>query len=254
MIGTPIAQGRRNGIGPIWAPDVEFDMLLLLNRALLARVNLLLAVGIATTLFAGAAMAQSPSHAYINQTRSSVNTNYFVSIGAEGEFGVFASKEKGVKDGKDKASKEAEKTTESKWQGYGIRNEIGLEFLKFLQFNLGHTSLNLRSKDDSTENLSGSRFHGGAALAFYAPLGNLSFGGGFLGSRLDYRRQDNAASYYGSGLYYEVGYNYFLNYNVSFYLNARRNQENLVRNSGQELPSSIQTETTSAGMGFKIWL
>src|SRR5690606_27074817 len=139
--------------------------------------------------------------------------------------------------------------SKAKWQGYGIRNEIGLEFLKFLQFNLGHTSLNLRSKDDSTENISGSRFNAGAGLTFYAPLGNLRFGGGFLGSRLDYRQQDNSSSYYGSGYYYDIGYDYFINYNVSFYLAGKRNFENLVRNSGKVLPGSVKAETTSAGMG-----
>jgi hypothetical protein len=202
--------------------------------------SLILIAGVSA---ASPALAQSPTHAYINSMRSSYETHYFVSIGATGSAGTITSQERG----------EDAESLSSRWQGYGVRNEVGIEFLKFLHFSVAHSSLNIRSSTRSSETLSGSRFEGAASLNFYAPLGNLQMGGGFLGSRLDYRRESDSGSYFGSGYFYNVGYNYFMSSMISFYIDARKSQENLVNNNSSELPGNLKTDMSEAGLGFKIW-
>lgn len=174
--------------------------------------------------------------------RSSYNTHYFVSIGATGHFGEIQEQSK---DGGVVAAK--------RWQGYGVRNEVGVEFLKFLHFSVAHNSLNLRRSTAATQTLSGSRFEATGSLNFYAPLGNLQLGGGLLASRLDHRDGSDSANSYGSGYFYNAGYNYFLSNMVSIYLDARKSEERLVNNSSENLPKSLKTDMSEAGLGFKIW-
>jgi hypothetical protein len=190
------------------------------------------------------ALAQSPSHAYINTLRSAHETHYFVSIGATGLNGDISVKSATHPD--DRAA--------TAWQGYGIRNEVGIEYLKFLQFGIAHNSLNMRTSRDSSINMVGSRFEGNGSLNFYSPLGNLQMGGGFIGSRMELRDRNASSGYYGSGYFYNLGYNYFLSSIVSVYIDARKSQENLVRTSGGELPASMKTNLSEAGIGFKLWL
>ncbi len=194
-------------------------------------------------LFVGPAlMAQSPTHAYINSMRSSYETHYFVSIGATGHFGTISEQQK-----------DGTQSSGARWQGYGVRNELGVEFLKFLHFSVAHNSLNLRRSTGSVQTLSGSRFEGTGSLNFYAPLGNLQLGGGVLASRLDLRNGSDSGNYYGSGYFYNVGYNYFLSNMVSFYIDARKSEERLVNNASDRLPKNLKTDMSEAGLGFKIW-
>jgi len=221
-----------------------------LKRVVLGAVFALLGMLIAES----AVYAQSPSHAYINTQRSSSVTHYSLSVGVVGEYGEYLSSELVDEDSNDEFSDEKVNKV-MKWQGYGVKNELGIEYLKFLQFQIGHTSLHMRSNSDSSENLTGSRFNAGGGLNFYAPLGNLKLGGGFLMSRYDYHRQENAGGYYGSGYYYSLGYNYFLSQRISFYAEAFQNVENIVRNSGnKDLPANFKANTGSVGLGFNIWL
>jgi len=216
--------------------------------------RILIIVGFALLSSGSVVYGQSPSHSYINSQRSSSVTHYSLSVGVIGEYGEFVSSELVDENASDEFSDEKVNKV-MKWQGYGIKNELGIEYLKFLQFQVGHTSMHLRSNNDSSENLSGSRFNAGGGLNFYAPLGNLKLGGGFLMSRYDYHRQEHAGGYYGSGYYYSLGYNYFLSHRISFYAEAFQNVESVIRNSGnKELPANFKANTGSAGMGFNIWL
>ncbi len=226
-----------------------------LGKLWLSRLSLIASYAIVgCLLLVETSYAQSPSHAFINTQRSSSVTHYSLSVGIVGEYGDYESSEMVEANPGDEFDN-GKKARVLKWQGYGVKNELAIEFLKFLQFQVGHTSLHMRSNSDSTENLSGSRFNAGGALNFYAPLGNLKLGGGFITSRYDYHRQSNAGGYYGSGYYYSLGYNYFLSYRISFYAEGYQNFENIVRNSGNdEIPGNFRTKTGSVGLGFKIWL
>jgi hypothetical protein len=177
-------------------------------------------------------------------------------MSAQGEFGSVTRSLAQTKDGaKAEVAKDDESPGTDKiyWQGYGIRNEIGVEFVKFLQFKVAHTSLNLRGQD-SSQRLSGSRFEGGTNLTFSAPLGNLQMGGGLVTSRLDYLNGGDTSGYYGSGYYYGLGYNYFLSSGVSFNAQVRQSQEHLVRNSGAKAVTSMDMAMRGVSLGFDIWL
>lgn len=201
------------------------------------------ALGLGLMGFAHDTFAET--HAMIQSMRSSSETNVFVSQCVEGEYGAFTKFRSGEKD----------TAAESRiWRGYGFRNTLGLELMKFTQFSVSHTFVNMRSKADSLENIHGSRFTGELKLVFAAPIGNLEAGGGFLGSRYDYQRQLDNADYLASGYFYSLGVNYFMSSRVSIFSQGKMNRENLVRNAGSAEVSNIKTETSSVGMGFSLWI
>lgn len=189
-------------------------------------------------------------HSYINHMRSSTTSHVFIQQSVEGEYGKVVSS--GIKT--DEIGATVSTKQDQFWKGYGIGTSIGIELLKFVQFTAGHTFVNLRYRDDALERLSGSRLNAGLRLSFLAPVGNLEVGGGLLGSRLDYQKQLENASFYGSGFYTSLGLNYYMNSRVSFYFEGKMNQENLVRNSGSSVTSDMQSSTTLMGVGFRIWL
>lgn len=189
-------------------------------------------------------------HSYINYTRSSTYSHVFVQQSVEGEYGKVVST--GSK--ADESGAMVSTTSNQFWKGYGIGTSVGIELMKFVQFTAGHTFVNLRYRDDALERLSGSRLNAGMRLSFLAPVGNLEVGAGLLGSRLDYQKQLENASFYGSGYYTSLGINYYMNSRVSVYFEAKMNQENLVRSSGSSVTTNMQSGTTLMGAGFRIWL
>jgi hypothetical protein len=208
--------------------------------------------------------ALAQSHNYINYMRSSTTTAVFVQQSVDGEFGKFTLRgENKATDATADATGDAQASGPAKapgayevtqrWRGYGIGTTVGIETMKFLQFVAGHTFVNLRYRDDALQSLNGSRLHLGGRLAFTAPLVNLEGGAGVQGSRLDYQRQLDNASFYGSGYYYSLGLNYFVSTRVSFYYEAKQAHEHLVRNGGSASIESIDTEDTLMGLGFRLW-
>jgi hypothetical protein len=229
------------------------------NAAIWSRVTVALGALVAWTA-GGAAYGQS--HNYINYMRSGDRTTVFVQQSVDGEFGKFKLEGENKSATVDSTAQAGETTpektpgpyqTEQYWRGYGIGTTIGIETMKFVQFVAGHTFVNLRYRDDALQSLSGSRLHLGARLAFSAPIVNLEGGAGVQGSRLDYQRQLENASFYGSGYYYSLGLNYFVSTRVSFYYEAKMAHEHLVRNGGSASINSIDTETTLMGVGFRLW-
>ena len=204
-------------------------------------VKKLLIVAAVLAPMSAAQSARAESHEYINYMRSSAESHFFVEQSAEAEYGKYASN--GAQDG-----------LKQFWKGYGISTTIGLELMKFVQFEAGHTFVNMRYKEDALESLSGSRLNAGLRFSFLSPIGNLEAGGGLLGARYDYQKQLENASFYGSGVYYSLGVNYFLSSRVSIFGEGKMTHEHLERDGGSSVTSSIDTEATQMGFGFRIWL
>lgn len=208
-------------------------------------------------------LAYTPSafaleHDYVMSHRSSDMTHVYVSQGVEGEFSRYALT--GVKL-VDTDSPADTRIVDAKtgqqvrsWQGYGFNTVIGMEVLKFLQFNVSHTFLNMRATSSGLERLTGSRLGGGMKMIFAAPIGNLEIGGGAVADRYDYQKNLETANLYGSGYYYSFGVNYFLNTQVSVYGTVKMVSEHLVRNGGSDAVRDINVDATNMGVGFSLWL
>jgi hypothetical protein len=204
----------------------------------------------ASLLLLASGVANAQSHSYINYMRSSINTNVFVQQSVDGEYGKYSASGRA----KNAAGVEEGFTDDQFWKGYGIGTTAGLEIMKFIQFVAGHTFVNMRHKDDALESLNGSRLHAGARLSFLSPVANLELGAGVQGSRLDYQKQLDNGSFYGSGTYYSLGLNYFVSSKVSFYYEAKMAREHLVRNGGSAAANAFDTDSTMMGLGFRIWM
>ncbi len=185
--------------------------------------------------------AQASSHEFIMMGRSTMQRYIFVTQCVEGEYGNYQMIANG--------SKQSEA-----WQGYNFRNGVGLEILKFIQFGAFHTFVNLHDKGESSERITGSKLQAEMKFSFAAPIGNLELGGGVSASRLDYQKQAEQASMYGSGLYYLVGVNYFTASQVSVFGQLKQNEDNMIRGSGTDSIRQIRGQTTAVSMGVNIWL
>lgn len=203
------------------------------------------------SFFGLSSQARGQSHSYTNQMRSGDLTYVFFQQSIDGEFGSQKTTVPTVEEG----SPSAKPKVQSKaWRGFGLSSSVGMEILRFLHFQVGHTFVNLTGQDDGLSSLAGSRLHAGGRAVFTAPVANLELGAGVLGSRLDYRQEMNSTSLYGSGSYASIGLSYFVTPQVSIYGEGRMVREHLVRSGGSPLSSAIDTDMTSAGMGFRIWL
>ena len=200
-------------------------------------------------------LAIAESHAYIGMMRSGNETHVFISQSVEGMYGRFRLTEDSTTEQGVAAALESGSYQYSEfWQGYNIRTAVGLELMKFIQFSIAHEGVTLRSRSSSFENLRGSSLNGEGKLVFQSPIGNLEAGAGIIGSRFDFQRKLEDASFYGSGLYYLLGWNYFLTYQVSVFGVAKVTTEHFERNSGSTSISGVDADMTSLGFGFDIWL
>lgn len=190
----------------------------------------------------GMAGAQS-SHDMINKSRSSYYKNVFLTTSVEGEFGTLTKTEKGTED-----------LTKESWRGYGIRNGLGIEMMKFAQFSLSHTLLNLRSAKSSAETLSGSRLAGEFALAFSAPITNIQFGLGMTLSNLQHQALGKTQSYSGSGTFYTIGLNHFFSPTISVQAIAKRMEGQNRLSAGESNLEKFGSVTDNLSLGIAVWL
>ncbi|MFW7379400.1 MAG: hypothetical protein ACOH5I_11370 [Oligoflexus sp.] len=194
-----------------------------------------------------ASQALSQTHAWVDQSRSSLQKNVFVSQSIDGEYGRF---EKHLNQEQPSSDNNVLKQT---WRGYGIQNGVGFELFKFTQFTLSHTLLNLRSKNSSLEHMNGSRISAGLNLVFSAPIGNLEFGAGVNAAQLDYQDVDKTASFVGSGHHYSIGMNYFLSPSVSVFGTGRRSESAYNNNGGDGRVEKIFSYYDSFSLGARVW-
>lgn len=207
---------------------------------MLKRTSLVLAFVLAS--ISGTAMAQS-SHAMIDRSRSSFYKNIFLTTSVEGEYGKLSKTEKG-----------SELLKNESWSGYGIRNGLGIEMMKFTQFSLSHTLLNFRSAKSSLENLTGSRIAGEFTLSFSAPITNIQFGIGFAASNLEHQSLAQRSSYAGTSHYYSVGFNQFLTPSISFQAIAKRLEGENRLSGGEATLTKFKSATDNLSLGIAVWL
>jgi hypothetical protein len=225
---------------------VESNMKLKKFKNKLAVLGSSLAITVSLTgVLATTAKAETVSHNYVNSYRSSDISHLFVSQSIEGEYGEFE-----LTTSKNTATG----TNTAKWRGYNLTQTFGLEVFKFIQFNLAHSMMNMRSSGSALERLGGSRFSAGARLVFLAPVANLEAGGGVIGTRYDYQHDLSTSDFYGSGVYYSLGFNYFMNEKVSLFGQAKTIDEHSIRNGGDAETKTISARTTNLGVGFTLWL
>lgn len=206
-------------------------------------------VTVAAIATASASFGQNLSHNYVNSYRSSSISHVFVSQSVEGEFGTYEFQNPDSTNLTNSIS-----TVNSKWRGYNITQTFGLEVMKFIQFNVAHSMMNMRANSSSLDRLGGSRFSAGARLVFLAPVANLEAGGGVIGTRYDYQHRLKTSDYYGSGIYYSLGFNYFLSERVSLFGQAKTIDEHSIRTGGDNETKTISSKTTNIGTGFTLWL
>lgn len=196
----------------------------------------------------------SGNHNFVNTMRSANVSHTFVSQSIDAEFGKFSGKVAPSRNAAVGLALDGAGSTSDSWRGFGIGTNFGLEVMKFIQFTGGHTLVSLRRNDDGLQTLSGSRFNAGARFVFMAPLANLELGGGIIASKMDLVQRLDRANYYGSGMYYSMGMNYFLSSQVSVFGSIKTVQENLVKGSGNTSFDTIRNDSTTIGAGFSIWL
>ncbi len=196
--------------------------------------------------------AQAETHAFIQSMRSGSVTHLLISQSVDGEFGKFDTLADSYTS--PEGITYAPYQESRYWQGFNFRTSFGIELMKFIQFSAGHTFVNLRQKSNALENLRGSRLHGEFGLVFSSPIGNLEAGLGLIGSKLDYQKQLESATFYGNGTYYSLGVNYFLSSRVSVFGQIKIQEEHLVKNGGVSSVKSIDSNTSGAGLGFRIWM
>ena len=191
-------------------------------------------------LVSSSLMAQS--HSMIDQSRSSLRKNVFITQAVEGEFGTM---EMTCKDGD---------VTSENWKGYGIRNGVGVEVFKFVQLSLSHTLLNLRSNESSLENLNGSRVSAELGFSFSAPLTNIQFGLGALASQMQYQDYEKSSTFVGAGHYYTMGINYFFSSSLSLQITGKKFETNHKASGGSTNLDTITSKTDNLSLGVAIWL
>jgi hypothetical protein len=211
-------------------------------------------LGLATSHQAFAQAVATGNHNFVNTMRSGNVSHMFVSQTLDGEFGKFSGVSSTGKSADAVSGVGSLGPSSDSWRGFGIGTNFGLEVMKFIQFTGGHTFVSLRRNDDGLQTLSGSRLNAGARFVFMAPLANLELGGGVLASRMDFVQRLERADYYGSGMYYSIGMNYFLTSQVSVFGTVKTISEHLMKGSGSTSFDTIRNDTTTIGTGFSIWL
>lgn len=188
--------------------------------------------------FSSSLLAQ---HALIDRMRPS-SSSLLVTQAIEGEYGSFA-----------KVTGGDQALQKNNWRGYGVRSSVGLEVMKFTQFSLSHTMLSLRSNESNLENLRGSRIGAEVSFTFSAPLANIQFGLGATAAQVDYQKGEQNASLLGSGYYQSMGFNYFLNSNLSVLVLGKRLMSHYSSSSGPAL-DTLETTTDNVSLGFSLWM
>lgn len=174
---------------------------------------------------------------YLYSGRSHSGSRLYFSQGASGEY----SQQEAVVDHRDSSER---------WKGYAVKNSFGLEYHRFVDFGLTHSLITSKNMDNSWESLRGSRVTADLGLVFGSPVGNLRFGGGLVGSRLDYQNSPISGSVYGSGTYYSIGLNYFITPRFSAYADYQEYRERL---TGDADFNQALVVTRAADLGFTLW-
>ena len=139
------------------------------------------------------------------------------------------------------------------WKGYGVKSTVGLEVSRFIDFSLTHNLLTMHNDANYWEALNGSRVSGELVFVFASPVGNLRLGGGVSGSHYVYQNVPQDAEFYGSGLYYTLGVNYFVTPRFSLFTDFQQYREKLTKTGGYSDVGRIDSKTNAGEAGFSLW-
>ncbi len=144
-------------------------------------------------------------------------------------------------------------TTNKRWINGGLRTEIGLEFLKFLQLDLAHTMISGQNRDCSKENIRGFSLSSGIKMVFTSPAFNFEVGGGVIGSQLDYQNNTISTGMLGYGNYLTGGFNYYVSRQVTFLLQYSRVIQRFDANSPNQDFEKIRSNMNVFNMGVRFF-
>ncbi len=190
-----------------------------------------------------AATALGQSHAMIDRNRSSWQNNIFLTQSIEGEYGSFETK-----------ASDSDAVSHKTWRGYGIRNGVGMEAFKFIQFSLSHTMFHQNAKSSSLENARGSRLAADLGLVFSAPIANIQFNAGLTAAEMDYQKGDENAAYSGTGRYLGLGLTYFFSPRLSLQALGKQMSSFYAKDGGNLAQDRIETKMENFSLGLSVWL
>ncbi|NRA65080.1 MAG: hypothetical protein HRU19_11400 [Pseudobacteriovorax sp.] len=181
------------------------------------------------------------SHAGVDQNRTAFGKDVFVDQSVKAIDGTVVTSSDAT-------------TTSSTWRGFGLKNGVGIELLRFMQLSLNHTYVGMRAKHSSLEHFSGSELSLGLSFSFSSPVGNLVFGTAAHGANYTYQNFNASSSFSGGGATHSVGLNYFLNSSIS--LMGRFEQINglYTHGSGNTGLDNFTLNGQSFGLSVLIWL
>jgi len=185
--------------------------------------------------------ASAYSHDLIMEGRSVWDRYFYISQCVEGEWGNVETTADGIE-------------SDAIWKGYGFRTGMGIELLRFIQMGVSHTFTNLKARENANERLDGSKLQGQMKLVFAAPVVNLELGAGMTGAQVSYQHGLEHTTLGGSGMYYNIGVQYFTSHQVSFFSEVRQNNEHYFRTAGSKSVKEVQVNTQNFGAGFNVWL
>lgn len=192
-------------------------------------------------LFSANLFAQS--HELINSTRS---YSLFVSSGIELSTGRHLTLLPG------ETTQDAKKG--DKWQTSSMRSEAGIEIIKFIKFSASHVLERSKMQNDSLASSFGSKLILGSSASFSSPAGNLYGMVGAIMSTTDYSRLYENATYYGKGITYGFGIEYFIHPRVSIKSYVRTENEKRTKVRGNSDKENVNIKNDIFGLSSSIWL
>lgn len=145
--------------------------------------------------------------------------------------------------------------TSTKWQGYGVKNAIGMELFRFIQLEMSHSLVNMDGSSKGIEKYSGSKIGGSIKLSFHSPIGNLEIGTGSHVGSYNYQKDLITSQVTGSGHLFSLGINHFFKSNLSISGTiSSQNEKISKRKTTLNDNDSLQGTLKLLGVGLNIWI
>ncbi len=214
--------------------------------------NKLLLAAVVLSSFATEAKAFTTSHQYHTQNRPLYTRNVYFSQQVQFEKSRFnlATSTAGLNLTEDTPSK----AKPVDFSGYALRSGVGVEHFRFLQTGVFYSNLNSSQSNQKRTELRGHEVGAETAVVLVSPVGNLSIGGGYFMSFLDYNTLEKANSFKGNGWEISAQAQYFVARNVNLVASAKRLNQSFSSTGSIKTESAPTLESTRLGVGVSVWL